>query len=169
MASRGINKVILIGNLGQNPEIRYTPNGIAVLNLSIATSDNWKDKQTGEKREKTEWHRVVIFGKIAEITNEYLKKGSQVYIEGSLQTRKWQDKNGQDRYITEIIVNIEGTIQILGNRNNEKLSHNNNEQNNWDSKKQTEINQQNHNNNNLENQLKEINELSVDFDDDIPF
>lgn len=95
MASRGVNKVILIGNLGQDPEIRYMPNGGAVANLSLATSETWRDKQTNEMREKTEWHRVVIFGKLAEIAGEYLKKGSQVYIEGSLQTRKWQDQSGQ--------------------------------------------------------------------------
>lgn len=114
MASRGVNKVILIGNLGQDPEIRYMPNGGAVANLSLATSETWRDKQTNEMREKTEWHRVVIFGKLAEIAGEYLKKGSQVYIEGSLQTRKWQDQSGQDRYSTEIVVNIGGSMQMLG-------------------------------------------------------
>lgn len=117
MASRGINKVILIGNLGQDPELRYLPNGGAVTNISIATSESWKDKQTGELKERTEWHRIVIFGKLAEIAAEYLKKGSQVYIEGSLQTRKWQDQSGQDRYMTEIVVNIGGVLQILGSRN----------------------------------------------------
>lgn len=117
MASRGVNKVILIGNLGQDPEIRYMPNGGAVANLSLATSETWRDKQTNEMREKTEWHRVVIFGKLAEIAGEYLKKGSQVYIEGSLQTRKWQDQSGQDRYSTEIVVNIGGSMQMLGGRN----------------------------------------------------
>ncbi len=98
MASRGVNKVILIGNLGQDPEVRYMPNGGAVTNITLATSESWRDKQTGEMKEKTEWHRVVIFGKLAEIAGEYLKKGSQVYIEGSLQTRKWQDQSGQERY-----------------------------------------------------------------------
>ncbi|NIH07066.1 single-stranded DNA-binding protein [Providencia rettgeri] len=117
MASRGVNKVILVGNLGQDPEIRYMPNGGAVANLSLATSETWRDKQTNEMREKTEWHRVVIFGKLAEIAGEYLKKGSQVYIEGSLQTRKWQDQSGQDRYSTEIVVNIGGSMQMLGGRN----------------------------------------------------
>ncbi|HGJ5884532.1 single-stranded DNA-binding protein [Arsenophonus sp.] len=116
MASRGINKVILIGNLGQDPEIRYMPNGGAVANLTLATSESWRDKQSGEMREKTEWHRVVIFGKLAEVAGEYLRKGSQVYIEGSLQTRKWQDQNGQDRYSTEVVVNIGGTMQMLGAR-----------------------------------------------------
>ena len=103
MASRGVNKVILIGNLGQDPELRFMPNGNAVANVTIATSESWKDKNTGEAQEKTEWHRVVFFRRLAEIVGEYLKKGSQVYIEGRLQTRKWQDKDGQDRYTTEIV------------------------------------------------------------------
>ncbi|HHR5887173.1 TPA: single-stranded DNA-binding protein [Providencia alcalifaciens] len=114
MASRGVNKVILIGHLGQDPEIRYMPNGGAVANLTLATSESWRDKQSGEMREKTEWHRVIIFGKLAAVAGEYLKKGSQVYIEGSLQTRKWQDQSGQDRYTTEVVVNIGGTMQMLG-------------------------------------------------------
>lgn len=114
MASKGVNKVILIGHLGQDPEIRYIPAGGAVANLTLATSEAWRDKQSGEMREKTEWHRVVIFGKLAEVAGEYLKKGSQVYIEGSLQTRKWQDQSGQDRYTTEVVVNIGGSMQMLG-------------------------------------------------------
>lgn len=116
MASRGVNKVILIGNLGQDPEVRYMPNGGAVANFTLATSESWRDKQTNEMKEKTEWHRVVLFGKLAEIAGEYLRKGSQVYIEGQLQTRKWQDQSGQDRYTTEIVVNIGGTMQMLGGR-----------------------------------------------------
>ena len=117
MANRGINKVILVGNLGQDPEIRYMPNGNAVANFSVATSESWKDKQTGENRDKTEWHRIVAFGKLAEITGEYIKKGTLVYIEGQLQTRKWQDQSGQDRYTTEIVINpIGGVLQILGSR-----------------------------------------------------
>lgn len=119
MASRGVNKVILIGHLGQDPEIRYMPSGGAVANLTLATSESWRDKQSGEMREKTEWHRVVIFGKLAEIAGEYLKKGSQVYIEGSLQTRKWQDQSGQDRYTTEVVVNIGGSMQMLGGNSNQ--------------------------------------------------
>jgi single-strand DNA-binding protein len=115
--ARGINKVILVGNLGQDPEVRYLPNGGAVATISIATSETWKDKQTGEQKERTEWHRVVIFGRLAEIAGEYLRRGSQVYIEGALQTRKWQDQAGQDRYTTEIVVNIGGVLQILGSRN----------------------------------------------------
>ncbi|MEQ5111224.1 single-stranded DNA-binding protein [Providencia vermicola] len=114
MASKGVNKVILIGHLGQDPEIRYMPAGGAVANLTLATSESWRDKQSGEMRDKTEWHRVVIFGKLAEVAGEYLKKGSQVYIEGSLQTRKWQDQSGQDRYTTEVVVNIGGSMQMLG-------------------------------------------------------
>lgn len=103
--SRGINKVILIGNLGNAPEIRYTPGGSAIANVSIATSDGWRDKQTGEMQERTEWHKVVFFNRLAEIVGEYLHKGSKIYVEGSLRTRKWQDKNGLDRYTTEIIAN----------------------------------------------------------------
>jgi len=112
----GINKVILVGNLGQDPEIRYTADGRAIANFSIATSETWNDRNTGEKREKTEWHRVVVFGKLAEICGEYLSKGRQVYIEGKLQTRKWQGQDGQDRYTTEVVVDIRGTMQMLGSR-----------------------------------------------------
>ena len=111
--ARGINKVILVGNLGQDPEVRYTPSGSAVANVSIATTDSWKDKNTGEAQEKTEWHRVVFFGRLAEIVGEYLKKGRQVYVEGRLQTRKWQDNNGNDRWSTEIVA---GEMQMLGGR-----------------------------------------------------
>lgn len=122
MASKGVNKVILIGHLGQDPEIRYMPAGGAVANLTLATSESWRDKQSGEVRDKTEWHRVCIFGKLAEVAGEYLKKGSQVYIEGSLQTRKWQDQSGQDRYTTEVVVNIGGSMQMLGNSNSNSNS-----------------------------------------------
>lgn len=111
--ARGINKVILVGNLGRDPEMRYTPNGSAVANLAIATSESWKDKQTGENQERTEWHRVVMFSRLGEIAGEYLKKGSKVYIEGKLQTNKWQDKEGNDRYTTEIIAN---EMQMLDSR-----------------------------------------------------
>ncbi|MGJ7133146.1 single-stranded DNA-binding protein [Morganella morganii] len=116
MASRGVNKVILIGNLGQDPEVRYLPQGGAVTNITLATSESWRDKQSGEMKEKTEWHRVVVFGKLAEIAGEYLRKGSQVYIEGQLQTRKWQDQQGQERYSTEVVVNIGGSMQMLSGR-----------------------------------------------------
>lgn len=113
MAGRGINKVILIGNLGSDPEMRYLPSGSAVSTLSIATSESWKDKTSGEQQERTEWHRVVLFNRLAEIAGEYLKKGSKVYVEGSLKTRKWQDKNGVDRYTTEIVA---GSMQMLDTR-----------------------------------------------------
>ncbi|MCE2572289.1 single-stranded DNA-binding protein [Motilimonas eburnea] len=117
MATRGVNKVILVGNLGQDPEVRYLPNGGAVANITIATSESWRDKATGEQREKTEWHRVSLFGKLAEVAGEYLRKGSQVYIEGQLQTRKWQDQQGQDRYTTEVVVQgYSGVMQMLGGR-----------------------------------------------------
>jgi single-strand DNA-binding protein len=113
----GVNKVIVLGNLGQDPEVKFMPSGEAVANISIATSESWKDKQTGEPKEKTEWHRVVMFGKLAEIAGEYLKKGSKVYIEGALQTRKWQNAQGQDQYTTEIVVKgFNGTMQMLDSR-----------------------------------------------------
>lgn len=111
--ARGVNKVILVGNLGRDPEVRYSPNGQAVANVTIATSDSWKDKTSGEKQERTEWHRIVFFGRLAEIAGEYLKKGAQIYVEGRLQTRKWQDKDGHDRYTTEIVAS---EMQMLGSR-----------------------------------------------------
>ena len=111
--ARGVNKVILVGNLGKDPEVRYMPNGNAVANITLATSESWKDKQTGEQKEKTEWHRIVMFQRLGEIAGEYLKKGSQVYIEGKLQTRKWQDNSGNDRYTTEIVAS---DMQMLGGR-----------------------------------------------------
>ena len=113
MASRGVNKVILVGNLGNDPETRYTQAGAAITNISVATSETWKDKQTGQPQERTEWHRVVFFNRLAEIAGEYLRKGSKVYVEGALRTRKWQDKEGQDRYSTEIVAN---EMQMLDSR-----------------------------------------------------
>lgn len=113
--ARGVNKVILVGTIGQDPEVKYLTNGNAVCNLSLATSEQWKDKQTGEKKEKTEWHRVVMFGKVAEIAGEYCRKGSQVYIEGKLETREWE-KDGVKRYTTEIKVDMQGTMQLLGGK-----------------------------------------------------
>lgn len=174
MASRGINKVILIGNLGQDPEVRYMPNGGAVANITLATSEIWRDKNTGEMKEKTEWHRVVLFGKLAEIAREYLRKGAQVYIEGALQTRKWQDQNGMDRYTTEIIVNISGTMHMLGNRNSNNANssiniqknnavlkeHNQLEKNDVQSSKSSTYNKKD---------ISVNNESQIDFDDDIPF
>ena len=112
MAS-GVNKAIILGNVGNDPELKYTASGNAIANISIATSESWKDKQTGQKQEKTEWHKVSAFGRLAEIIGEYVKKGSKVYIEGKIQTRKWQDKNGEDRYTTEIVAN---ELQLLDSR-----------------------------------------------------
>lgn len=154
MASKGVNKVLLIGHLGQDPEMRYLPNGDAVTNITLATSDSWKDRKSGETKERVEWHRVVIFGKLAEIAGEYLRKGSQVYIEGQLQTRKWQDQNGQDRYSTEIVVNINGSMQILGNNNqtDSQKSQPSPHQHGWSLQ-----------------QSPKPNEPPMDFDDDIPF
>ncbi|MDX1756790.1 MAG: single-stranded DNA-binding protein [Marinobacter sp.] len=117
--ARGVNKVILIGNLGQDPETRYTPNGNAVVNLNLATDESYKDRQTGQMVPKTEWHRIVMFGKIAEVAGQYLRKGSKVYIEGKLQTRKWQGQDGQDRYTTEVVVDINGQMQMLDSRGGE--------------------------------------------------
>jgi len=111
--ARGVNKVILVGNLGKDPETRYMPSGSAVTNLTLATSESWKDKQTGDQQERTEWHKIAMFGRLAEIAAEYLRKGSQVYIEGKLRTRKWQDKEGKDRYTTEIVAD---EMQMLGSK-----------------------------------------------------
>jgi single-strand DNA-binding protein len=168
MASRGINKVILVGNLGNDPEIRYMPNGGAVANITIATSDQWRDKATGEPREKTEWHRVVLFGKLAEVAGEYLKKGSQVYIEGQLQTRNWQDQSGVDRYSTEVVVQgFNGVMQMLGNRPQsphaggwgqpQQPQHPQQQQQQYRGPQQQQAPQQ------------QYNEPPMDFDDDIPF
>ncbi len=179
MASRGINKVILVGNLGQDPEIRYMPNGGAVANLTLATSESWRDKQTGENREITEWHRVVVFGKLAEIAGEYLRKGSQVYIEGQLRTRKWQDQSGQDRYTTEVAVNVGGTMQMLGGRQGNSQGGPAEQGNNgWGQPKQPQASanqfsggdqsrsQPSHQANHAP---PAGNEPPMDFDDDIPF
>ena len=117
--SRGVNKVILVGNLGQKPEMRYTATQTAVANLSIATTESWKDKESGENRDKTEWHRVVFFGNLAEIAEKYLDKGSSIYVEGKIQTRKWQDKDGNDRYTTEVLGN---QLTMLGSRNSSDSS-----------------------------------------------
>ena len=147
--ARGVNKVILVGNLGNDPDIRYTAGGAAVANVSIATAETWKDKDTGEKQERTEWHRVVFFGRLAEIVGEYLKKGSQVYIEGRLQTRKWQDKEGNDRYTTEIVAS---DMQMLGSKGSGSANFNQSTPNNTDMD-QTPVQQS----------------PNDDFDDDIPF
>lgn len=117
MATRVINKAILIGNLGQDPEVRYMPNGGAVTSITLATSETWRDKQTGEQKERTEWHRVVFMGNLAEVAGQHLKKGLQVYVEGKLQTRKWKVQDGSDRYTTEVLVDsFSGVIQMLGGK-----------------------------------------------------
>ena len=187
MASRGVNKVILVGNLGQDPEVRYMPSGGAVANITLATSESWRDKATGEQKEKTEWHRVVLFGKLAEVAGEYLRKGSQIYIEGSLQTRKWTDQSGQEKYTTEVVVNVGGTMQMLGGRQGGgapagggQASGNNN---GWGQPQQPQQNnqfsggqqsrpapQQNYGSNQgSSNNAPMNNEPPMDFDDDIPF
>lgn len=170
MASRGINKVILVGNLGQDPEIRYMPNGGAVANITIATSESWRDKQTGEQKERTEWHRVVIFGKLAEIAGEYLRKGSQVYIEGQLQTRKWQDQSGQDRYTTEVVVNIGGVMQMLGGRQGSGEGQSA-QQSSWGQPQQPQQSQAQASRPAQQQNTAPMpqNEPPMDFDDDIPF
>ena len=179
MASRGINKVILVGNLGNDPEIRYMPNGGAVANITIATSDSWRDKATGEQREKTEWHRVVLFGKLAEVAGEYLRKGSQVYIEGQLQTRKWQDQSGQDRYSTEVVVQgFNGVMQMLGGRGQgggAPMGGQQQQQGGWGQPQQPAQQQYNAPQQQQPQQQapqqsqQQYNEPPMDFDDDIPF
>ena len=160
MANRGINRVILVGHLGQDPEVRYMSNGNAVANFSVATSESWKDKQTGETRDRTEWHRVVVFGKLAEIAGEYIKKGTQVYLEGQLQTRKWQDQSGQDRYTTEVVINpLGGTLQMLGSRENSAD----------DSGNSTQTTSSRQQNKNAPAPQPKAPEPPMDFDDDIPF
>jgi single-strand DNA-binding protein len=148
MAARGINKVIIVGNLGQDPEVRYMPSGGAVTNISVATSETWKDKESGESQERTEWHRIVFFNRLAEIAGEYLKKGSKVFVEGSLRTRKWEDKNGQERYTTEIVAK---EMQMLDSKGGSA---------NFDEGKSSSSTPASSSNN-----APEMN----DFDDDIPF
>lgn len=120
MASRGVNRVTILGNLGNDPEVKHTASGSAIANLTVATSESWNDKATGEKKEITEWHRVVLFGKLAEVAGEYLRKGSQVYIEGQLRTRKWTDQSGQEKYTTEIVVGMNGVMQMIGGKQESK-------------------------------------------------
>lgn len=169
MASRGVNKVILVGNLGSDPEIRYIPSGGAVANLTVATSDSWRDKATGEQRERTEWHKVALFGKLAEVAGEYLKKGTQVYIEGQLKTRKWQDQSGKDRYTTEVIVQgYSGVMQMLGSRqrDSEPQKAQQKRANEWGKGEKLEAHSPSMSTK-PEPQYSE--EPLVDFDDDIPF
>ncbi|EQM38901.1 single-stranded DNA-binding protein [Vibrio parahaemolyticus NIHCB0757] len=165
-----------MGNLGNDPEIRYMPNGGAVANITIATSESWRDKATGEQREKTEWHRVVLFGKLAEVAGEYLRKGSQVYVEGQLQTRKWQDQSGQDRYSTEVVVQgFNGVMQMLGGRAQggaPAMGGQQQQQGGWGQPQQPA--QQQYNAPQQQQQApqqpqQQYNEPPMDFDDDIPF
>ncbi|WP_431022239.1 Single-stranded DNA-binding protein [Erwinia rhapontici] len=164
MSSRGVNKVILLGHLGQDPEVRYMPNGGAVTNVTLATSESWRDKQSGETKEKTEWHRVVLFGKLAEVAGEYLRKGSQVYIEGALQTRKWTDQAGVEKYTTEVVVNVSGTMQMLGNNNRTNTGGNNPGGNGQQAGQQSGAR-----NGAPQSPQSMGNEPPMDFDDDIPF
>lgn len=157
MATRGVNKVIILGTLGQDPEVRYMPNGGAVANVSVATSESWNDKSTGEKKEQTEWHRVVIFGKLAEIAGEYLRKGSQVYFEGQLRTRKWTDNAGVEKYTTEIVIQqMGGVMQMIGGKRDDS------QQPKQQSGQQQSRTQQ-------PRQKSQVNEPPIDFDDTIPF
>lgn len=149
MASRGVNKVIIVGRLGQDPEVRYAPSGAAFANLTVATSEQWRDKQTGEQKEQTEWHRVVLSGKLAEIAGEYLRKGSEVYLEGKLRTRKWTDQSGVEKYTTEVIVGVGGTLQMIGGKR--------------------EADSQPKQKNSQPQQPKQASEPPMDFDDEIPF
>ncbi len=171
----GVNKVIIVGNLGKDPEVRFMPNGSAVANITVATSDTWKDKQTGENCEKTEWHRVVLFGKLAEVAGEYLKKGSKIYIEGKLTTRKWANQQGQDQYTTEIHVQgFSGVMQMLDGKP---------KQGGFDGQQGHPYQKQQHQQNSYQQQVPQqqggytqqqapkVNpqEPSIDFDEDIPF
>ncbi len=175
MATRGVNKVILVGNLGQDPEVRYMPSGGAVANITVATSESWRDKATGEQREKTEWHRVALFGKLAEVAGEYLRKGSQVYIEGQLQTRKWQDQSGQERYTTEVVVQgFNGVMQMLGGRQQQGGGMNQGQpqpqqQGGWGQPQQPARQSQPPQQQAPQQSQPQYNEPPMDFDDDIPF
>ena len=184
MASRGVNKVIILGNLGADPEVRVMPNGGAVANITVATSESWRDKNTGEQREKTEWHRVALFGKLAEVAGEYLRKGSQVYIEGQLQTRKWQNQQGQDQYTTEVVVQgFNGVMQMLGSRQSGGQGApmggqqpQQQQQQGWGQPQQPAMQQQPQqqmqqqpSQQQPQQQQPQYNEPPIDFDDDIPF
>ncbi|CQR19513.1 single-stranded DNA-binding protein [Yersinia enterocolitica] len=166
--SKGVNKVILVGNLGKDPEVRYMTNGGAVASITLATSESWRDKATGEQKEKTEWHRIVLFGKLAEVAGEHLRKGSQVYIEGALQTRKWQDQSGQDRYTTEVVVNVGGTMQMLGSKQGDSQG----AQSQGRQQSGPQQNQQQWGQQYAQGQQQAAHQSSeppMDFDDDIPF
>lgn len=159
MASRGVNKCIILGNLGNDPEVKYTASGSAIANLTVATSEEWKDKTTGESKSLTEWHRVVLFGKLAEVAGEYLRKGSQVYIEGKLRTRKWTDNAGVEKYTTEIVVGMNGVMQMLGGKQEGKTQ----QQSGWGQPQQPNPQQQS------KPAQSGQSVPPVDFSDDIPF
>jgi single-strand DNA-binding protein len=163
MASKGVNKVILVGNLGQDPEVRYLPSGGAVANITLATSESWRDKATGEQKEQTEWHRVVLFGKLAEVAGEYLRKGSQVYIEGQLRTRKWTDQSGTEKYTTEVLVNVGGVMQMLGGRQADGAPVGSGQQQSGNQSGSGQPRQQ------KRSAPAQHSEPPMDFDDDIPF
>lgn len=158
MASRGVNRVTILGNLGNDPEVKYTNSGSAIANLTVATSEEWKDKATGESKSLTEWHRVVLFGKLAEVAGEYLRKGSQVYIEGQLRTRKWTDNAGVEKYTTEVVVGMNGVMQMLGGKQDSKP-----QQNGWGHPQQPKPQQQS------KPAPSGQSVPPVDFSDDIPF
>lgn len=158
MASRGVNRVTILGNLGNEPEVKYTASGSTIANLTVATSESWNDKATGEKRESVEWHRVVLFGKLAEVAGEYLRKGSQVYIEGQLRTRKWTDQSGQEKYTTEIVVGMNGMMQMIGGKQEGKP-----QQGGWGQPQQPKPQQQS------KPAPSGQSVPPVDFSDDIPF
>lgn len=159
MASRGVNRVTIMGNLGNDPEVKYTASGSAIANLTVATSESWNDKATGEKREAVEWHRVVLFGKLAEVAGEYLRKGSQVYIEGQLRTRKWTDNAGVEKYTTEIVVGMNGVMQMIGGKQEGKPQ----QQNGCGQPQQQKPQQQSKPASSVQNVPP------MDFDDSIPF
>ena len=158
MASRGVNRVTILGNLGNDPEVKHTNSGSAIANLTVATSESWNDKATGEKREAVEWHRVVLFGKLAEVASEYLRKGSQVYIEGQLRTRKWTDNAGVEKYTTEIVVGMNGVMQMLGGKQESKP-----QKSSWGQPQQPKPQQQS------KPAPYVAHEPPTDFDDSIPF
>lgn len=159
MASRGVNRVTILGNLGNDPEVKYAASGSAIANLTVATSESWNDKATGEKKENTEWHRVVLFGKLAEVAGEYLRKGSQVYIEGQLRTRKWTDNAGVEKYTTEIVVGMNGVMQMIGGKQESKPQ----QQGGWGQPQQPKPQQQS------KPAPSGQSVPPMDFSDDIPF
>lgn len=174
MSSRGVNKVIIVGRLGQDPEVRYAPSGAAFANLSVATSEQWRDKQTGEQKEITKWHRVVLSGKLAEVAGEYLRKGSEVYLEGKLRTRKWTDQSGSEKYTTEVLVGVGGTMQMLGGRQGGgSPAGSSQNQGGWGQPQQPQAGNQFSGGAQSRPQQQpapaQSNEPPMDFDDDIPF